>query len=146
MPEAGYRSRFPRIQYHAGGRDATAFRGESGPGTGFRGGFRGEFRFGGQDCPFGDAEGAAARVANVAKYRRTRRRVPHQTSQSTAVRIEFKAKCQGTLKTRYFSVYLAYVREKRCCEVFTAYMRETLLGSPLWSFREAPNGFHAPPS
>ena len=49
MPETGCRTRFLRIQYHAGGRDATALRGESKPGTGFRGGFRGGIRFGGQD-------------------------------------------------------------------------------------------------
>ena len=36
------------------------------------------------------------------------------------------------------------MRVKRFCEVFTAYMRETLLGSPLGSFREPPNGFHDP--
>ena len=36
------------------------------------------------------------------------------------------------------------MRVKRFCEVFTAYMRETLLGSPLGSFREPPNVFHDP--
>ena len=49
MPETGCRTRFLRIQYHAGRRDATALRDESGPGTAFRGGFRGGIRFGGQD-------------------------------------------------------------------------------------------------
>ena len=55
MPEAGCRSRFPRIQYHAGRRDATALRGESGPETAFRGGFRGGIRFDGQDSCGRDA-------------------------------------------------------------------------------------------
>ena len=54
---------------------------------------------------------------------------PPQTSRRTAARIagtvvhiEFKVKCQGTLKTRYFSVYLACMRVRR------------FLGGPFWAF------------
>ena len=109
MPEAGCRPRFLRIQYHAGGRDATAFRGESGPETAFRGGLRGEFRFGGQDSC--DRESPENATSHVEGYRR---RVPPQSTTSNIAeyrqQVALKTNLQGTLKTRYFSVYLAYMR------------------------------------
>ncbi len=99
MPEAGCRSRFLRIQYHAEGRDATSFRGESGPETAFRGRFHGGDRFGGQDYPAGCHKNAADKhpappppttqttrsttAARIAEYRRA--------SQETNKQPQFKA-------------------------------------------------------
>ena len=120
MPEAGCRSRFLRIQYHAEGRDATSFRGESGPETAFRGGFRGEDRFGGQNYPAGCQRTPPTSTPRHRRPQRKRPGVPQpHASQSIAARLERRTSISSSKlpSSRYtenkvlFSVPCVYARE-----------------------------------
>ena len=133
MPEAGCRSRFLRIQYHAEGRDATSFRGESGPETAFRGGFRGEDRFGGQNYPAGCQRTPPTSTPRHRRPQRKRPGVPQpHASQSIAARLERRTSISSSKLPSS-----RYTENKVLFSVPCVYARETFFSGLFWAFRDA---------